>query len=171
MTTTITVITIIATITDAALERAGGIPSTGFCRPLPSRNLKEAALVKYVCILIALCLAPYCFAATPDTPKAAAVTTHEVSMEMVAKIKVGDTTGAQIRELLGTPWRTNNYGDCNVVDYQETWEYLGHDADGQFKINIEFDDTGIARIVAKIPPKGPIVVLAAAPPPKAAHHH
>jgi len=127
--------------------------------------------MKYAYILIALCLASCCFAATPDTPKAAALTTNEVTMEAVAKIKVGDTTGAQIRELLGTPWRTNNYGDCNVVDYQESWEYLGHDANGQFKINIEFDEAGVARIVAKIPPKGPIVVLAAAPPPQRAHKH
>jgi outer membrane protein assembly factor BamE (lipoprotein component of BamABCDE complex) len=138
---------------------------------LSEKSCKEVAFMRYASVLIALCLASYWVAATPDTPKDAALATHDVSMEMVAKIKVGDTTGAQIRELLGTPWRTNNYGDCNVVDYQETWEYLGHDADGQFKINIEFDETGIARIVAKIPSKGPIVVLAAAPPPKAAHHH
>src|ERR1700751_5974521 len=115
---------------------------------------KEARLMKYACILIVLCLAPYSVAGTPDTPESAAFTTHEVTLEMVAKIKVGHTTGAQIRELLGTPWRTNNYGDCNVIDYQETWEYLGHDAEGRFKISIEFDEAGIARIVARSPAKG-----------------
>jgi len=127
--------------------------------------------MKHACILIALCFAPYSFAGTPDTPKSAAFTTNDVTMEMIAKIKVGSSTGAQIKELLGTPWRTNNYGDCNVVDYQETWEYLGHDADGRFKISIEFDEAGIARIVAKTPAKGPVVVLAAAPAPKAQHQH
>ena len=127
--------------------------------------------MKYACISILLCFASCCFAATPDTPKAAGFATNEVTLETVAKIKVGDTTGAQVKELLGTPWRTNNYGDCNVVDNQETWEYLGHDANGQFKISIEFDEAGVARIVAKIPPRGPIVVLAAAPPPDRNHHH
>ena len=33
-----------------------------------------------------------------------------------------------------------NYGDCNPIDYQEIWEYLGHNADGAFKIDIEFDE-------------------------------
>jgi len=49
--------------------------------------------MKYACILIALCFAPYSFASAPDTPKSAAFTTNEVTLEMIAKIKVGDTTG------------------------------------------------------------------------------
>jgi len=127
--------------------------------------------MKYACILVTLCLAASAFAATPDASKAAAFPTGEITLEMLAKIKVGDTNRAQMREMLGAPWRTNNYGDCNVVDYQETWEYLGHDAEGRFKISVEFDEAGIARIVAKTPAKGPIIVLAAAPPPSAKHVH
>src|SRR5271169_5287080 len=142
-----------------------------FRRALPVAQSKEVGLMKYACILIALCFAPYSFAGAPDTPKSAAFTANGVTLEMIAKIKVGDTTGSQIKELLGTPWRTNNYGDCNVVDYQETWEYLGHDANGRFKISIEFDEAGIARIVAKTPAKGPVVVLAAAPKPSTQHQH
>jgi outer membrane protein assembly factor BamE (lipoprotein component of BamABCDE complex) len=95
----------------------------------------------------------------------------DLNGEMIAKIKVGSTTRAQVKELLGAPSRMNNYGDCNPVDYQETWEYLGHDANGAFKISIEFDEAGIARIVAKTPAKGPVVVLAAAPRPNANHQH
>jgi len=122
--------------------------------------------------VILLCLAlSYSFAVASEAPKAAASTTSDLSMDLVAKIKVGSSTGAQVKELLGTPWRTNNYGDCNPVDYQETWEYLGHDADGRFKISIEFDEAGIARIVAKTPAKGPVVVLAAAPKPSTQHQH
>jgi len=167
----------ITTITIMVIDGAFGVVPAGFrflgFRPGPSRshNLKEVGLMKYACIVIALCLAPYCFAATPDTPKAAALTTNEITMEMVSRVKVGDSTRAQIKELLGTPWRTNNYGDCNVVDYQETWEYLGHDADGRFRISIEFDEAGTARIVAKTPAKGPVVVLAAAPKPSTQHQH
>jgi hypothetical protein len=61
--------------------------------------------------------------------------------------------------------------DCNPVDYQEIWEYLGQDEDGVFKIHIEFDEAHIARIVAKDTKKGPIVVLAAASKAKGQHQH
>lgn len=64
-----------------------------------------------------------------------------------------------------------NYGDCSPVDYQEFWEYLGHDENGIFKIHIEFDDDGIARIVGKDTKRGPIIVLDAAPKPEKQHHH
>lgn len=93
----------------------------------------------------------------------------DVSMADVAKIQVGLTTAEGVQALLGTPYSKTNYGDCNAVDYQEFWEYVGHDENGIFKIHIEFDDAHIARIVAKDPKKGPIVVLAAAPKPEHKH--
>jgi outer membrane protein assembly factor BamE (lipoprotein component of BamABCDE complex) len=37
----------------------------------------------------------------------------------VAKLRIGNTTAAQVRELFGTPWRTG------VEDGQRTWTY-GH---------------------------------------------
>ena len=40
-----------------------------------------------------------------------------------------------------------------------------------FRISIEFDDAGIARIIAKTSAKGRVVVLAAAPAPKRPHEH
>jgi outer membrane protein assembly factor BamE (lipoprotein component of BamABCDE complex) len=83
-------------------------------------------------------------------------------MHMVAKIRVGSSTRAQVTELLGTPWRMVNYGDCNPIDDQEMWEYLGQDADGKFRINLEFDEAGVVRIISKTPAKGPVLVLAAA---------
>lgn len=97
--------------------------------------------------------------------------TADVDMANVAKIQVGVTTAEQVKGLLGEPYSKTNYGDCNPVDYQEFWEYVGHDINGIFKIHIEFDDAHIARIVAKDPKKGPIVVLAAAAKPEAAHRH
>ncbi len=87
------------------------------------------------------------------------------------KIRVGTSTGAKVTQLLGPPWRTTNYGDCHPEDYQEIWEYVGHDAAGLFRIHIEFDDDNIARIVAKVPQQGRITVLAAAPKPDKQHQH
>jgi outer membrane protein assembly factor BamE (lipoprotein component of BamABCDE complex) len=115
-------------------------------------------------LLCALCQAS-------DAPKPATAATQELTMEMVAKINVGASTGAQLKEMLGTPWRTTNYGDCNPIDYQELWEYLGRDTNGPFKITVEFDEAGIARLVAKTPAKGPTVVLAVAPKPEHPHQH
>ena len=123
-------------------------------------------------ILLALGIALLCFSsAASDAPKPATPATHELTMDMVAKIKVGTTTGAQLKEMLGTPWRTLNYGDCNPIDYQELWEYLGRDANGPFRITVEFDEAGIARIVAKTPAKGSPIVLAVAPKPEHPHQH
>lgn len=114
-----------------------------------------------------LCL----FAGAAEPPQAGDATTSDVTLANVAKIKVGDSTREQIKQLLGTPYRMTNYGDCNPIDYQEFWEYLGHDGNGIFKIHIEFDEAGIARIVAKDTKKGPIVVLQAAPKPEIKHQH
>ena len=73
--------------------------------------------MKYRSTLIAFCLALiFSFAVAADSPKSAVPALHELTMNMVAKIHVGISTRAQLRELLGTPWRTTNYGDCNPVD-------------------------------------------------------
>lgn len=73
----------------------------------------------------------------------------------VAKIKVGSSTDADVKALLGAPWRTTNYGEshcgCYHHDMQEVWEYRGLDSSGRYTLHIEFDDQGLARIVAKIP--------------------
>ncbi len=110
------------------------------------------------------------FTAAAEPPQTSTADS-DVNLANVAKIKVGNSTRAQVKELLGTPYRMTNYGDCSPVDYQEFWEYVGHDGTGIFKIHIEFDDDGIARIVAKDSKKGPIIVLDAAPKPDKSHHH
>lgn len=93
----------------------------------------------------------------------------EPLMDLVAKINVGNATRAGVTKLLGRPWRTVHYGDCNALEYQELWEYWGHDADASFKITIEFDDSGIARVIARTGPTGAVKVLAATP--AAPHQH
>lgn len=92
-------------------------------------------------------------------------------MDKVANIKVGSSTGVQLMELLGAPWRSTNYGDCHPVDYQEIWEYVGHDSAGLFRIHIELDENGVVQIVAKVPQQGLITVLAATPKPEIEHPH
>jgi outer membrane protein assembly factor BamE (lipoprotein component of BamABCDE complex) len=120
--------------------------------------------------IIVVLLYSYSGAASAETPQAAAFAS-DVSLANVAKIKAGHTTREQITELLGPPYRMTNYGDCSPIDYQEFWEYVGHDTSGIFKIHIEFDDAGIARIIAKDSKKGPIIVLDAAPKPEKQHQH
>ncbi len=111
------------------------------------------------------------FTMAAESPHAGEAGASDVVLTNVAKIEVGISTREQIKDLLGTPYRMTNYGDCSPVDYQEFWEYVGHDAHGIFKIHIEFDDAGIARIVAKDNKKGPIIVLYAAPKPEKQHQH
>jgi outer membrane protein assembly factor BamE (lipoprotein component of BamABCDE complex) len=115
------------------------------------------------------------FAIAAELPKASKPSPGDVTMDRVAQIKVGSSTEAQVKDLLGDPLRTTSYGDCNVVDYQNIWEYQGRDESGRVKITVQFDEAGTARIVTKTPSKGPVVVLAATPPPsparKVAHQH
>ncbi len=69
-----------------------------------------------------------------------------------SKIRVGSSTKAQVRELLGAPWRTTWLADDeDDEDKQEIWEYPGRDTTGTYKFHVEFDDKGITRLAAKIP--------------------
>jgi hypothetical protein len=130
-------------------------------------------------IFLALSIGLLCaLSPASDAPKPAAAATHELTMDNVAKIKVGAMTGAQVTQLLGTPYRSSSLGcsgeangEENANGYDEIWEYLGHDANGPFLIHMEFDDDGVVRILAKVPQKGPIVMLAVAPKPENPHQH
>jgi hypothetical protein len=57
---------------------------------------------------------------------------------------------AQVRSLLGAPWRTVQYNDLDEVE-NEIWEYRGKDSNGSYRIHIEFDRHEVVRIVGKIP--------------------
>ena len=112
-----------------------------------------------------------CSLAWAAGPPSARPSSGDVTLADVAGVQVGHSTAEQVKALLGSPVRMTNYGDCNPVDYQEIWEYLGHDAGGRFLIHIEFDEEHVARIVAKDTKKGPIVVLAAAARSPIRHQH
>src|SRR5205807_8708647 len=104
-------------------------------------------------------------------PASSAAVSRELRTGLVTKSRIGSATTDGVAKLIGRPWRTVHYADCNAVEYQELWEYWGHDVSGSFKLTIEFDDAGIARVVARTVPTGGIVVLAAAPAPESSHQH
>jgi len=94
-----------------------------------------------------------------------------ITLEQVAKIKVGHSTTDQVKALLGAPLRMRSLADDPDDEDFEVWEYQGRDASGSFIIHIEFSDEHIARLVAKDTRKGPIVILAVETKPKTAEEH
>ena len=57
---------------------------------------------------------------------------------------------SKVKSLLGEPWRTVQYNDLDDVE-NEFWEYRGKDAQGPFRVHIEFDKQGSVVLIAKIP--------------------
>jgi hypothetical protein len=70
------------------------------------------------------------------------------------RLKPGVSTKAEVRALLGAPWRTVQYNDMDALE-DEIWEYRGRDSSGAYRIHIEFGPDGIVRIVGKIPDRIP----------------
>lgn len=93
--------------------------------------------------------------ATPATPAAAAAAEARViDPEVLVKVVPG-ITQAQVKSLLGDPWRTVQYNDLDQIENQ-IWEYRGKDAHGTYRVHIEFDAHGKVVIVGKIPDKAGI---------------
>ncbi len=69
----------------------------------------------------------------------------------LSEIDPGHTTQAEVKALLGPPWRDTNesrgYADADI------WEYRGQDADGTYRIHIDFNGQNIVTLIAKIPDK------------------
>ena len=106
---------------------------------------------------IALCLtvsAAYC--ANNESQKTAPA--GAISEAELAQVIAGQSTKTQIQSLLGAPWRVAQFNDCGDPmpgQADETWEYRGRDASGSYRFHVEFDDKGIAQLVAKIPDQSP----------------
>jgi outer membrane protein assembly factor BamE (lipoprotein component of BamABCDE complex) len=80
--------------------------------------------------------------------------TDAVNERKLAQITPGKSTKAQVKALLGTPWRVVQFNDCGEAmpgQSDETWDYRGRDAGGTFRVHIEFDDGGVAHLIAKVP--------------------
>lgn len=74
-----------------------------------------------------------------------------IDPQVLAKLVPG-ITKAQVKSLLGAPWRTVQYNDLDAIE-NEFWEYRGKDAQGSYRLHIEFDKQGTVLIVGKIPDK------------------
>jgi hypothetical protein len=74
--------------------------------------------------------------------------------QQFSQIVPGRSTKADVKALLGTPWREVQFNDCGTpMDDQgdETWEYRGRDGNGGYRVHIEFSDDGVVHLVGKIP--------------------
>ena len=72
----------------------------------------------------------------------------------LAQVTPGLSTKSQVEAMLGAPWRIVQFNDCGMSmpgQADETWDYRGKDSGGAYRLHIEFDDGGIATLVAKIP--------------------
>ena len=80
--------------------------------------------------------------------------TDTISAAKLAKVQPGTSTKTEVQSLLGAPWRILQFNDCGMSmpgQADETWDYRGRDAKGTYRVHIEFDDSNVARLVAKIP--------------------
>lgn len=95
-------------------------------------------------------------AASPTPAPAGSLTRQQIGA--LGKIVPGQSTKADIKAMLGEPWRVVQFNDCGeAMDDQddETWEYRGADAGGGFRLHVEFNDHGMVHLFAKIPDKAP----------------
>jgi outer membrane protein assembly factor BamE (lipoprotein component of BamABCDE complex) len=77
-----------------------------------------------------------------------------ISAAKLAQVKPGVSTKTEVQSLLGAPWRILQFNDCGMAmpgQADETWDYRGRNARGTYRVHIEFDDSNVARLVAKIP--------------------
>jgi hypothetical protein len=80
---------------------------------------------------------------------AAGLSATSIDPQVLAKVVPG-ISKAQVKSLLGAPWRTVQYNDEEEVE-NEIWEYRGKDAQGAYRVHIEFDRHDTVVIVGKVP--------------------
>jgi hypothetical protein len=103
-------------------------------------------------------------------------TTPTLDQHKLDAVTVGLSTKSQVRSLLGTPWRIVQFNDCGMAmpgQADETWEYRGRDANGTYRFHVEFDDRGVAHLVARVPDRVPggLATAAKASAEVMAHNH
>jgi hypothetical protein len=93
-------------------------------------------------------------AASPTPSRAGGLTPQQLGA--LDKIVPGHSSKADIKALLGEPWRVVQFNDCGeAMDGQddETWEYRGTDGEGGFRLHVEFNEHGMVHLFAKMPDK------------------
>jgi hypothetical protein len=76
-----------------------------------------------------------------------------LSPQALAQIVPGHSTKAELRALLGAPWRIVQFDDCGQAmagQADEIWEYRGTSADGADRLHVEFEH-GVVHLTAEIP--------------------
>jgi hypothetical protein len=99
-------------------------------------------------LAFALCC-PLSLGVAAEHAKPPADASVAIDPQILAKVVPG-ISKAQVKSLLGAPWRTVQYNDEEEVE-NEIWEYRGKDALGTYRVHIEFDQHGTVLIVGKIP--------------------
>jgi outer membrane protein assembly factor BamE (lipoprotein component of BamABCDE complex) len=103
-------------------------------------------------LALAACLcAPRSSIAAEDAKPPSAAPVQAIDPQVLAKVVPG-ISKAQVKSLLGDPWRTVQYNDEEEIE-NEFWEYRGKDSHGTYRVHIEFDKQDIVLIVGKIPDK------------------
>ena len=100
-------------------------------------------------LVFALCFCPLSAAFAAAAAKPPVDASLAIDPQVLAKVVPG-ISKAQVKSLLGAPWRTVQYNDLNEIE-NEFWEYRGKGAHGTYRVHIEFDLHGIVLIVGKIP--------------------
>jgi hypothetical protein len=115
------------------------------------------AKLSLAALALGLCLCPLSssLAAEGANPPGAPSVDQSVAIDpkVLAKVVPG-ISKAQVKSLLGAPWRTVQYNDLDEIE-NEFWEYRGKDAHGTYRVHIEFDQHGTVLIVGKIPDQAP----------------
>jgi hypothetical protein len=105
-----------------------------------------------VAVAFAACLCPLGTSwAVENAKPPAAAPLPAIDPQVLAKVVPG-ISKAQVKSLLGDPWRTVQYNDEEEIE-NEFWEYRGRDSHGTYRVHIEFDKHDTVVIVGKIPDK------------------
>ena len=105
-------------------------------------------------LAFAACLCPPRLSkAAEDAKPPPAASVQAIDPQVLAKVVPG-ISKAQVKALLGDPWRTVQYNDLDENENEnEFWEYRGKDSHGTYRVHIEFDLHDTVLIVGKIPDK------------------
>lgn len=116
--------------------------------------MRAREILSMVVLGLGCCMA---FAASgADAP--VSKSTGTINSQQIAAVKAGISTKNQIQALLGAPWRVVQFNDCGMAmpgQADETWDYRGTDSNGTYRLHIEFNDQGVAHLVARIPDNVP----------------
>jgi hypothetical protein len=88
-------------------------------------------------------------AAADDAAKPERSAAQSIDPQALTNLTKG-MSKSKVKSVLGEPWRTVQYNDLDDIE-NEFWEYRGKDAQGPFRVHIEFDKQGSVVLVAKIP--------------------